>query len=318
MLEQLGDGERLKPKGGSDISRETLETLNSCWRSSDGERDMRISSEVHAEAAIGMNSIFQLLQGKTARSSNGISDQHMSDDLEELVLQDVHAVQAAQNRGVVMGGRHEKDVWNTIFHATDVTQQSWLREAEGQEYHFIPARQRDYTESGYCLEFEKARMEPFQVGELIGVKAGSEAVLNLCMVRWLVEDEGTISAGLMRLTDSMEPALVVVHYEERRTALNCLLGIGKDHRPQLFLPHLPGIKSKRIFLVVDGKEVLLTLSDRVVISPLFDAFHFHAASVVADEEISLEQMNSQLHGLTQPIKEREEDSTDFSDLWSSL
>jgi hypothetical protein len=61
----------------------------------------------------------------------------------------------------------------------------------------------------------------------------------------------------------------------------------------------------------------LVKKDRVVVSPLFDAFHFHAVSVAADEEMSLEQMNKQLHGLTRPELE-EGPSEDFSDLWGSL
>ncbi len=317
LLEQLSEREQLQPEGGSTISRETLETLRSCWRTFDSERHERTRSNVRVEVAIGMSSIFHLLQGKTTDTANGISDQHVRDDLEELTLQSDSEEVEARNRGTVMGERAEEDVWNSIFHATELTQKSWSREVDEREYQFIPAQQRDFTDSGYCLEFEKGHMEPLQAGELIGVQEGSDGVLNLCMLRWLNDEDSSISAGVMRLAMSMEPALVLVHQEGRRTTLYCLLGIGNDHKPQLFLPHLPGIRAKQLYLVVDGKEVPLTLHDRVVVSPLFDAFHFNAVSVAADEEMSLEEMNRQLHGLTQSEPEKHA-RDDFSDLWSSL
>lgn len=319
LLEQLGDEEQVQPKGGRRISRDTLETLQGCWHSFDSVRHERTRSNVGAEVAVGMSSIFQLLQGSTDASAHGISDQHISDKLEEIkgfaLLDDEE--DATQNRGTVMGERPEEDVWGTIFQATEFTQKAWSYDVEEHQYHFIAARQRDYTDAGYCLEFNKKEMEPLQVGELVGVRAGDDEVMHLCMVRWLNEDEKRISAGVMRLADKMEPVLVVIHQSGHRTALYCLLSIGRDHKPQLFLPHLPGIRSKQLFLVVDNKEVPLTLHDRVVVSPLFDAFHFHAVSVAADEEMSLEQVNMQLHQLTQADKERRTDE-DFSDLWNSL
>lgn len=323
LLEQLGEGERLQPRGGSVISRETLETLAGCWRTYDSMRQERIRIDGRAEVAIGMTTIFQLLQGNTDSSALGISDQHMSDQLEQLQspgglrLKEESEEKEESNRGTVLGARPVEDVWGTIFHATEITQKSWSREVDEREYHFIIARERDYTDAGYCLEFDKGQMEPFQVGELIGVRAGAEEQMRLCMVRWLNEGESTITTGVMRLAESMEPALVVLHQDGRRTPLYCLLGIGEDRKPQLFLPHLPGMQAKQLFLVVDGKEIPLTLLQRVVVSPLFDAFHFHVATVAADEEMSLEQVNRELHGLTHPERE-ERPSEDFSDLWGSL
>ncbi len=318
LLEQLGEREQLQPRGGSIISRETLEMLRSCWRTFDSERHQRISSHAEVEVAIGMSSIFQLLQQKTGAMAHGISDQHMNDQLEELTLQSANEEKALENVGTLMGERVEEDVWSNIFHATEITQKSWSCEVDEREYRFIQARQLDYTESGYCLEFNKAQMEPFQVGELIGVRPSGEKPLHLCMVRWLNDEENTIVTGVMRLSDSMEPALVVAHQERRRVPLYCLLAIGADHKPQLFLPHLPGIHSRQLYLAVNGKEVPLTLHDRVVVSPLFDAFHFHAVSVAADKEMSLEQVNRQLHELTRPEAPQKQERDDFSDLWNSL
>jgi hypothetical protein len=302
------------------MTRETLEILQQSWHIPDLQRAARKVSDEPAEVAIGMNSIHQLLQKATDATARGISDQRMSGDLKKLSLEDDKARQQAANPGTLVGARPKKDVWNTIFSSTDVNQKSWAREAEEKEYRFVPVHQRNRTETGYGLEFERSKTKLLQVGELLGYRHTTGEALQLCMVRWLNEDDVRLSVGVMRLADSMEPALVVVHHEERDTALNCLLGIGEDHKPQLFLPHLPGSREKALFLVVDGKKVPLTLLDKVVISPLFDAYHFQVKTLLNDEDMSLQEVNQQLHEITQGrvVDKGHKHEDDFSDLWNAL
>jgi hypothetical protein len=306
-------------KGGGEMTRETLETLQCSWRTPELQRDERKASDEAVEVAIGMNSIYQLLQKGGDATARGISDQRMSDDLKKLSLADERAERDVMP-GTVVGARHSKDVWNTIFSATEVHQKAWAREAAEKEYRFIPVHQRNQTQSGYGLEFDKSKTEALQVGELLGYRHTAGEPPQLCMVRWLNEDEVHLSVGVLRLAATIEPALVVVHHEERDTALNCLLGIGEDHRPQLFLPHLPGSRDKELLLVVDGKKVPLTLQDKVVLSPLFDAYHFHVPSVMTDEQMSLPEVNQQLHELARgpAVGKAHRDDDDFSDLWNAL
>lgn len=321
QLEQARYGEpfRIEGKGGSEITRETLEILQQCWHTPELQRDERRASDASAEVAIGINSIHQLLQQGSEVMARGISDQRIFGERKKLTFLD-EGTEQAMNPGTVVGGRPQKDVWSTIFAATEVSQKSWAREAEERSYRFVPVHQRNYTAAGYGLEFDKANMESLQVGELLGYRQAAGEALMLCMVRWLSEDEAQLSVGVMRLAASMEPALVVVRHQERDTALNCLLGIGEDQRPQLFLPHLPGILDKALFLVVDKREVPLTLHDRVVLSPLFDAYHFQAASAMTDEVMSLQEVNQQLHALTQRrgAHDAQQGADDFSDLWNTL
>lgn len=319
QLEQARYDEVFLLKGGGEITRETLETLQQGWHTPDLQRDERKVSDEEAEVAIGMNSIFQLLQKGSDATARGISDQRMSDDLKKLSLTDEKVARAAKS-GTVVGSQPKKDVWDTIFSATEVNQKSWAQEAEEKEYHFVSVHQRNFTVSGYGLEFDKSKTLSLQVGELLGYRHTAGEPPQLCMVRWLNEDDVQLSVGVMCLAASMEPALVVVHHEERDTALNCLLGIGEDHRPQLFLPHLPGSREKALFLVVDGKKVPLTLLDKVVLSPLFDGYHFHVDSLLGDEAVSLQEVNQQLHELTQGrvVDKGHKAADDFSDLWDAL
>jgi hypothetical protein len=318
-LEQARYDEVFLLKGGGEITRETLETLQQSWHTPDLQRDERQASDEEAEVAIGMNSIYQLLQKGADATARGISDQRMSDDLKKLTLTDEKAARAAKS-GTVTGSRPTRDVWDTIFYSTEVNQKSWAQEAEEKEYRFVPVHQRNHTEAGYGLEFDRSKTLSLQVGELLGYRHTAGEPPQLCMVRWLTEDDVRLSVGVMRLAASMEPALVVVHHEERDTALNCLLGIGEDHRPQLFLPHLPGSREKALFLVVDGKKVPLTLLDKVVLSPLFDGYHFHVDSLLSDEAVSLQEVNQQLHELTQGrvADKGHKAADDFSDLWDAL
>lgn len=318
MLADCADGKSIRPRGGSEIARETLEVLHNAWHTPDKERLERIATDVPVEAAIGMSSIFQLLQNEVDSSARGISDQQMSDSLHELVQEEVSEVTARrQDAGTVMGSR--EDVWSNVFFATEVRTNAWSREADEREYRYIPAHQINYTDTGYCIEFDKSEVESLQIGELMGVLGSNDALPHLCMVRWLSDNDKRIAVGLMRLADSMEPALVVIHQGGQSTALYSLLGVGEDHKPQLFMPQLPGIREKELFLVVDETELPLTLHDRVVVSPLFDAFHFHAATIEADDEMSLEDVNKKLHSLTHPEEQSVmRDSGDFSDVWDSL
>ncbi len=316
LLEHLGSGEQLRPKGGELISRTTLEVLRESWHIPGGKRLERVTTDLRVDVAIGMSSIFAHLRGTVDASAAGISDQQMSDELEEFSLQNEIEFAAERNRGVVMGARPEKDVWSTIFSATEITPNTWSRDIEEQEYRLVHAVQRNQNSGGYGLEFDKQQVEPFQVGELMAVADG-DTPLHLCMVRWLTEEEEMLVAGLMRLADSVEPVLVVMHQDGRRTALHCLLGIGEDSHPTLFLPHLPTIREKQLNLVIDGKEVPLTLHAQVVVSPLFEAFHFHAVEVNADRKMSLEKVNKKLHGMVSPESVGEKKG-DFDDLWDSL
>ena len=318
LLEQLGDEESVRPDGGSVISRETLEVLRDSWRVHDSVREERAGGDSNVEVAVSMNGIFQLLKGHVDPTARGISDQTLRDDLQELELDTDGYVSEIHNHGTMVGAKNDEDVWSNIFYATEMTQKSWSREVDEQEYRFIDARQRNHTDAGYCLEFKRDSVEPFQVGELMGVRRAEGSVLELGMIRWLTDSSKQLTAGLLRLAESMEPALVVVHTEERRTALYCLLGIGRDQRPQLFLPHLPGIRHKQLFLVVDAKEVPLALHDQVVASPLFNAFHFEVASVSTEEGMSLPEFNREMHALTHPERQEEREPGDFSDLWDSL
>ncbi|MCW8919572.1 MAG: hypothetical protein OQL08_12275 [Gammaproteobacteria bacterium] len=319
QLEQARYDAPFRLKGGGEITRETLEILQQSWHTPELQRAARKASDEQAEVAIGMNSLYQLLQEGGDATARGISDQQLSGELRKLSLVEDEA-ERVLDPGRVMGARPVKDVWQTIFYSTEVNQKSWAREAREKEYCFIPVRQRNHTAAGYGLEFDKGNIESLQVGELLGYRHSAAEPPQLCMVRWLNEDDERLSVGVMRLAASMEPVLVVVHHDERDTALNCLLGIGEDHRPQLFLPHLPGIRDKSLYMVVDGKEVPLTLHDRVVLSPLFDAYHFQVLSAVTDEEMSLPEVNRQLHDLTQGqgVGQGERGVDDFSDLWKTL
>jgi hypothetical protein len=147
------------------------------------------------------------------------------------------------------------------------------------------------------------------------------------MVRWLQDNAPEVSVGLMRLAAEVEPVLVVRHQkqgeEEHKTAFGCLLGIGEDHRPQLFLPYLPGSHDGSLYIAVDGKELIITLQEKVALSPLFEAYHFVAAESLHEpstgEEIPLEEVNSRLHRIAHSDEtSTTRDKGDFSDLWDSL
>lgn len=301
------------------LNRETVELLRQCWRVPQGERAERIAADKSVHAAVGMSALFSLLRAQNKGRHDGITDQEMTDELEPLA-----ATPTKKKPAKTPATKTPVDVWDSIFYAGDLQQNSWAMDGDEKPYRFIQARELNYNDAGYCLEFHSADLEALDVGELIGFCEQEGGALQLCAVRWLEERERTLRVGLMRLAHEVEPLLVVMELKERNTPLRCLLGIGEDGRPQLFLPHLAAIHEQPLQVVVDSREIPITLHDKVGFSPLFEAYHFSASDALhvasLDEEMDLAETNQLLHLIARSDEEPEGSKAkgDFSDLWDSL
>jgi hypothetical protein len=247
---------------------------------------------------------------------DGITDQSMTDQLEPLEVKPT-----IKRPKKIFVPKAPADIWDSIFYAADLQQNSWAMDGDEKPYRFVQARELNYNEAGACLEFRSDELDALDVGELIGYCEQEGSALQLSMVRWLEERDDTVLAGLMRLASEIEPLLVLMELEKRDTPLSCLLGIGEDGRPQLFVPHLHAIHERPLKIVVDGREIPITLHDKVGLSPLFEAWHFSASEALQvaslDEEMDLEQTNRLLHAIAHSDEEPLEKG-DFSDLWDSL
>lgn len=326
QLEQLiltvlsREGESLSLPGASQrLSRETLETLSQCWRVPRSERDERYRSDRPLQVALGLSAIFNLLRGQEAAQQAGITDQQMGDDLEPLLPSDSGSKRKPLRK-------EQGAVWDVIFAGTDVIPNAWAVDHEEREYRFISAHELDYNARGHCLEFRREDVALLDVGELVAI-TDEEGKLQLSSVRWLQDREDVILVGLMRLATELEPVLVVVEKTEssqQETALGCLLAIGDDGRPQLFMPHLPSQREHDFRLVVERKKIPLILQERVALSPLFQACHFLVADrdgqTLLAEADSMELLNRTLMDIVhnQAVPDHPRAADDFSDLWSGL
>jgi len=302
---------------GISLQRETVETLRQCWHVPRGERAERYKTNRPVKVAVGMGAIFSLMRAERKRRHDGITDQQMMDNLVPLLPK-------GARRNVQKPQPSTANVWDTIFYGTEVTQNSWAMSGDESNYHYIEARELDYNERGVCLEFESSNLQSLDVGELIGFREKEGQELQLYMVRWLQEKGQLIAAGMMRLASEIEPLLVVMENEQEDMALGCLLGIGEDARPQLFLPHLQAVHERPLNMVVEKRLIPVTLRDKVSLSPLFDGYHFSLAEGLGienlDEEMDLGEANQLLHRIAHIDEEPAEpkDKEDFSDLWDSL
>lgn len=321
-LARMGDESNTTLRGiEGRISRDTLEILQQCWRITPQGRPERQKSNRTVQAAIGMSANYMLMHRDASLvGSHGISDQEMSEALRPL-FED----RSARSPQVTFSGA--TDVWDAVFFGTELGYNAWAKDAEEKNYQFITARELDYTETGHCLAFDSKDIESLQVGELLGFRESEGKPLQLCMVRWLQDNGETLCVGLQRIAAEVEPVLVVARQmlgsEEHKMAFGCLMGIGEDHRPLLFIPYLPGDEKRTLHIAVDGKELPITLYERVILSPLFKAYHFVAAEALKQpstgDEIPLPEVNSRLHHIAhadvEPVM-RERD--DFSDVWDML
>lgn len=318
LLETETEGEHVPVPGTQNrLSRDTLETLRQCWRVPRGEREVRYKTDKPVEVALGLSAVFSLMRAERKRHHDGITDQCLSDDLEPLLP-------GTKTRTRAVEPSSPAGVWDTIFYGTEIMQNSWAMTGEEKNYDFISARELDYNERGHCLEFHRDALQALDVGELIGFRNAGDEKLQLCVVRWIQEQDKGVLVGLMRLASEMEPLLVVMEHEQKDMALGCLLGIGEDSRPQLFLPHLQAIRERPLNMVVEKRLIPIVLHDRVSMSPLFDGYHFSVTQQLnvesLDGEMNLEQTNGLLHAIAHynegPGAHRAPD--DFSDLWDSL
>ncbi|MDH5785175.1 MAG: hypothetical protein OEZ16_06135 [Chromatiales bacterium] len=280
-IERMGNDDGVYLEGGVyTISRETLETLLLCWRLPDAIRHERVRKEHVVEIAIGMSVVHALLHGKAGASAQGINDQNISESYQSLSIATEDAKDASQLwQKQALREEQGYDVWDSIFYATEVTPKSWVTECKQRDAKFITALQTNYNDNGYGILIERTLNDPVQVGELIGYRASPHASVELCVVRWLRESNKAITLGLKRLAATVEAVLVRIDTGDQKTSLYCLLGIGEDQIPLLFIPYLPNIRKKKIYLAVDKKEVPILLHDKVTLSPLFEAYHFATAAV---------------------------------------
>lgn len=304
---------------GATLNRETVELLRHCWRVPLGERAERFAADKTVHAAVGMSALSGLLRERNRGRRDGITDQKMTDELEPL-----EPTTSKKRTGITAAAKTPADLWDSIFYATELHQNSWAMDGDERPYRFIAARELNYNDAGYCLEFSSEDLEALDVGELVGFYEKEGDALQLCAIRWLEERERTVLVGLMRLAHEIEPVLVLMEMEDRNTPLRCLLGIGEDDHPQLFLPHLPAIHERPLQLVVDGREIPITLHQKTGLSPLFEAYLFSASDALQveslDQEMDLREANRLLHAIAHSDEEPEEPKGkgDFSDLWDSL
>lgn len=321
-LKHMGVERSIELKGTQGaISRETLQILRQCWQVPLGSRQERHSSDRPVQAAIGMSANYVLMQRHLdAQGAYGISDQEMNDQLYPLFGHPEPKPQSAR-------GESKTEVWDAIFFGTELGHNAWAMAAEEKNYRFLPARELNYTETGHCLAFKRQDIESLQVGELIGFRATEDDAVQLCMVRWLQDNGPEVSVGLARLAAEVESVLVILHQKqadsETRTAFGCMLGIGEDHRPQLFLPYLSGGANRSLYVAVDNKELPITLHEKVAISPLFEAYHFVAAESLHEpstgEQLPLAEVNQRLHRIARSDEQpHTRDKDDFSELWDNL
>jgi hypothetical protein len=305
------------PGSKATISRETLQTLNQCWRPPKNERCERLKSDKTVQAAIGMSAVHILL-----RKEVGIEE---ADEANDPQVDEMHYLSLEKTKPIPGPATIKAEVWDEIFYGTELKHNAWAKDAEEKNYRFVAARQLNYTETGRCLAFEGKDVESLQVGELIGFRESEESDLQLCMVRWLQDNAGSIHTGLMRLAAKVEPMEVLQHRGEqkRKTGFGCLIGIGEDQCPLIFLPYLPGNQEKSLHISVDNKELLLNLHDKVALSPLFEAYHFTVVTPLEDvsteEAMPLGELNNRLRRIAHHGDEPSDKTEDcFSDVWRSL
>ena len=314
---RLDAAERSQP--GEPLTHSTLASLLLAWQVPTEAREPRTHGEAERYVAIGLSALYSLLHQEQRYHHPGITDQIFSSELQPL-LPTPHTASGLAGPARKKPGT----VWDSIFYSTEVGVNTWSMESDEVNYHFITAHEQDSSPHGYCLRLNSTQLQGLDVGELIGVRREPQGELELCEVRWIEQRDTLLLAGLHVLARQLEPILAIMHDTDNAIPLACLLAIGNDGHPQLFLPNLPGIAQRPFSLVVDHYQVPIELQRRMATSPLFTARHFelHPSFKVSkhlDENMNLDELNRRLHRITHgDLPNDEEEGGEFDDLWKNL
>ncbi len=297
MSSQMGEsGEILLEDGKSRLSRGTLDILLHAWRQPTGRREERVSARHELQLAIGM-SVVHALQGE----AGDVSCDSGHDGVDEIVLPDGIGLADLQLEASTT------DVWDSIFYATEVNVRPWAREPGERETSYTAAEQLNYTQGGCCVRIPLAGLTvKLRLGELIGMEGAGGASFELYMVRWAESEDDAVIVGMQRLAVEVEAVDMVVQLEGRSSSLYALLATGLDGRPLLFVPCFPGLREKRVAITTEEGEFQLTLHEKVIASPLFEAYDFgqrHSGARPEDGGVSRDAAVS---------------GDQFADLWDSL
>ena len=217
--------------------------------------------------------------------------------------------------------QRNKDVWDSPYESnvgqTSVSIESidyHIRHNETQEaannvekYHSHSVQMINSSAHGYCIEWPPLTAAHVKTGEIVGIKDTLSHNWNIAVIRWVSHNEGQTHIGLELISPSASPyGARIIHKTGNRAEYMRVLvlpEIAITKQPMTLLtPRVPFRSGHKVVLNQRGKEVQLTLSEKLNLSGGYNQFSFKRLA------------NS--HTKTQATSA--EPPEDFDSLWGNL
>lgn len=274
-LEQLLAGPDTALPSG--LERDSVKTLRNVWSGARGRHgERRQGRGQEVQVLIGLNTLYHALAGGSAAREHAVGKEIRPPSLQS-------------------GAKPTQP---------SVTQAS-------------VARVIDYSENGYGLSVPAATAHPIQEGDILGLRSGPAQPWEIGYVCWLRAVEGEpLALGVQHLAVEALPVAVLVGREGgHSTPLGCLLGSTATGETALFMPHLPDIEHKSLYLGYRGHAIPVTLRERIDGSNGFSAFLFDTPA--QDEHAGLAAQEAWRQQVEAPVAAATE-ADRYAQVWHSL
>lgn len=297
----------------SDLSQDLMRRLLIAWCILPKRSFQRNSKQEHVQVTLGLTTTHQIIISGS-RKHIGVEDE----DEDDIFSQTAHY--ESNNVSNSISGE-QPDVWDMIYFPTDTENFEQLEEQFNKDQVATGKKKPDYSSEtwlilnesarGYCIQSVGETRSKAQVGELIGIhrlSGGQTWKWGVGVIRWLRSETMT---GLLLGIEMLTPDAAAIgirainnakHDYQRTLMLPELLAVNQP--TTLITTAVPYRTGHKLVINVLGKEILIKLTKQLQNSGLFAQFQFE----IMEQQSAIQGGEADM----------EEDSPDFSGVWSTI
>ncbi len=260
------------------ISRRSLILLLNHWGrpgSRDGERRL---IQGQAEVAIGVSAIHYIISEGRQTTQPEPSDQILVTTPDSTISVQRDS-KNAENSLAALGFTTDRDVhadvWETVYFEPEPAPPAWTDSIRMKVYSYLNAKVLNISKGGFCIALPHNGVENIQTSELVAIR-GKRGEWQLGEIRWLLcPSNAPIRAGIQKLSQSVQPALLHVQSTINQSQpFKCLVG-HNDTGNIIFLPNMPfPLDDKNIKLEIKNNTRRFDLLEQLYSTPVGSAHYF--------------------------------------------
>jgi len=260
------------------ISRRSLFLLLNNWgrpSSRDGERRL---IQGQAEVAIGVSAIHYITSEGRQTAQPEPDDQILVTTPDSIITVQSES-RNAENSLAALGFTTDRDVhtdvWESAYFEPEPAPPAWTDSIRMKVYSYLNAKVLNISKGGFCIALPHNGVENIQTSELVAIR-GRRGEWQLGEIRWLLcPSNAPIRAGIQKLSQSVQPALLHVQSTVNQSQpFKCLVGKNETGKI-IFLPNMPfPLDDKNIKLEIKNNTRRFDLLEQLYSTPVGSAYYF--------------------------------------------